>query len=82
MPDSITDEKTLKRPLEKNRELVRNAESEIRESVRRIKEGHSTQEGVGILYRLAGLFGQRLYFGPKTAPPRTKKQKVKMNEKV
>ena len=43
MPDSITDEKTLKRPLEKNRELVRNAESEIRESVRRLKEGHPTQ---------------------------------------
>jgi len=66
MPDSIGDEKALKRPIEKNRELVRAAEQKIKESVRQLKEGHPTQEGIGFLYRLAGIFGQRLYFGHKT----------------
>ena len=66
MPDSIGDEKALKRPLETNRELVRSAESKIKESVRLLKEGNPTREGLGPLYQMAGLFGQRLYFGHKT----------------
>lgn len=66
MPDSIGDEKALKRPLEKNKELVRAAESKIKESVRLLKEGNPTREGLGPLYQMAGLFGQRLYFGHKT----------------
>ena len=66
MPDSIADEKALKRPLEKNRELVKQAEQKIKESVKRLKAGRPTQEGIGTLYRLAGFFGQRAYFGHKT----------------
>ena len=66
MPDSIADEKALKRPLEKNRELVKQAEQKIKESVKRLKAGDPTQEGIGALYRLAGFFGQRAYFGHKT----------------
>ena len=66
MPDSIADEKALKRPLEKNRELVKQADQKIKESVKRLKVGNPTQEGIGILYRLAGYFGQRAYFGHKT----------------
>lgn len=66
MPDSIGDEKALKRPLEKNRELVRLSESKIKESVRLLKEGKPSQEGLGPFYRMAGFFGQRLYFGHKT----------------
>ena len=66
MPDSIADEKALKRPLEKNKELVKQAEQKIKESVRQLKEGHPTQEGIGLLYRLAGFWGQRAYFGHKT----------------
>ena len=66
MPDSIADEKALKRPLEKNKELVKQAEQKIKESVRQMKEGHPTQEGIGPLYRLAGFWGQRAYFGHKT----------------
>ena len=66
MPDSIGDEKALKRPLDKNRELVREAEQKIKDSVKFLKEGHPTKEGIGPLYRIAGLFGQRLYFGHKT----------------
>lgn len=66
MPDSIGDEKALKRPLDKNRELVREAEQKIKDSVKQLKEGHPTKEGIGPFYRIAGFFGQRLYFGHKT----------------
>ena len=72
MPDSIADEKALKRPVEKNKEIVRQAEQKIKKSVRRLKEGHPTQEGIGILYRLAGFWGQRAYFGHKTREYSTK----------
>ena len=66
MPDSIADEKALKRPPEKNKELVKQAEQKIKESVKRLKADKSTQEGIGVLCRLAGFFGQRAYFGHKT----------------
>ena len=66
MPDSIADEKALKRRLEKNKELVIQAGQKIKECVRQLKEGHPPLEGMGLLYRLAGFFGQRLYFGHKT----------------
>lgn len=66
MPDCIGDEKALKRPLEQNRALVRAAEQKIEISVKKCKEGAPPQEGIGFLYRLAGLFGQRLYFIHKT----------------
>ena len=66
MPDSIADEKALKRPLKKNKELVIQAGQKIKECVRQLKEGHPPLEGMGLLYRLAGFFGQRLYFGHKT----------------
>ena len=66
MPDSIADEKALKRPLEKNRELVKQADQKIKESVKCLKAGKPTQEGIGLLHRLAGFFGQRAYFGHKT----------------
>lgn len=66
MPDSIADEKALKRPLEKNKELVRAAEKKIDNAVQNIKNGKPPQEGIGFLYHIAGLFGQRLYFYNKT----------------
>lgn len=66
MPDSIGDEKVLKRPLEKNKELVKKAEQKISKSVHLLKLGKPTQEGIGILCRMAGFFGQRLYFEHKT----------------
>ena len=56
MPDSIGDEKVLKRPLEKNKELVKKAEQKIRKSVQLLKAGKPTQEGIGISYRLSGAF--------------------------
>ena len=66
MPDSIADEKALKRPIEKNKELVKQAQQKIKESVKRLKAGNPTQEGIGVLYRMAGFFGQRAYFGHNT----------------
>ena len=60
MPDSISDEKILKRSPEKNRELVKAAEQKIRKAVSHLKSGNPTQEGIGVLYRMAGFFGQRL----------------------
>lgn len=66
MPDSIGDEKALKRNFEKNKVLVMNAEEKIYKTVQDIKNGKPPQEGLGILYHLAGLFGQRLYFWGKT----------------
>lgn len=66
MPDSIADEKVLKRPLEKNIMLVNVANQKIKKAVFEIKRGKYPQEGLGILYRIAGFFGQRLWFGYKT----------------
>ncbi len=67
MPDSIADVAALKRPFEKNKKLVRQAEQKICKTLHAIKNGKPPQEGIGFWYRLAGLFGQRLYFYHKTA---------------
>lgn len=66
MPDSIGDEKALKRPLERNQKLVADATEKIKAAVKDIKDGKPPQEGIGFLYHMAGLFGQRLYFIHKT----------------
>lgn len=66
MPDSIGDVRVLKRNFEKNRKLVKRAEEKIHKAVCSIKSGKTPQEGLGMGCRLAGLFGQRLYFGWKT----------------
>lgn len=77
MPDSIADEKALKRPLEKNKELVKLAEQKIDKAVQNMKKGKVPQEGIGFFYHLAGLFGQRLYFYSKT---KRYSNKVKVNK--
>lgn len=66
MPDSIGDEKALKRSLAQNQELVRAAEQKLKAAARAYKDGHPPREGLGLWSRLAGLFGQRLYFRNKT----------------
>lgn len=40
MPDSIGDEKVLKRPLEKNKEFVKKAEQKISKAVQFLKSGN------------------------------------------
>ena len=66
MPDSIGDEKALKRSLEKNKEIINNAIIKIDKSVIAFKNNKPKKEGLNIFYHIAGLFGQRLYFGHKT----------------
>ncbi len=66
MPDSIGDEKVLKRPIEKNRLLIKNAEEKIKKSAERLKKGKPTKNGLNFLSHMIGLFGQRLWFGHKT----------------
>lgn len=66
MPDCIGDEKLLKKSLEENRTLISKAEKKISLAVSRLKEGTPHKEGLGILYHVVGLFGQRLWFYGKT----------------
>ncbi len=76
MPDSICDERVLKRSFEENKKIVMKSEKKICRSVRKIKSGKPPQEGLGIVYHLAGLLGQRLYFFWKT---QTYTNKLKIN---
>lgn len=66
MPDSIGDEKALKRSLEENRKLIADAGEKIKQAVRQYQNDKPPQEGIGLGCRMAGMFGQRLYFGHKT----------------
>ena len=66
MPDSIADEKVLKRSIEKNIQLVKNANSKIVKAVAQIKNGKYPQEGLGVVSCLAGFLSQRLWFGYRT----------------
>lgn len=66
MPDCIGDEKVLKKSLEQNKQLVKAAEAKIKDAVLRFKNNMPTQEVIGFLYHMAGLFGQRLWFYNKT----------------
>lgn len=66
MPDSIADEKALKRSSEKNKTLILEAEKKIMQAAHDFQNGCPPQEGIGLLPHLAGLFGQRLYFYTKT----------------
>ena len=72
MPDSIGDEKVLKRAKEANREIVEKADRKIAIAVEGFKKGSPMKEGLSIFSHLAGLLGQRLWFYGKTA---TYKQK-------
>ena len=46
MPDSIGDEKALKRPLTKNQELVEKAVHKIEKAAQELKDGNPPQEGL------------------------------------
>lgn len=66
MPDSICDERALKRSLQENRAIVERAVLKIKSAVCALKNGDPPREGIGVICHLAGLFGQRLYFYNKT----------------
>lgn len=66
MPDCIGDEKLLKKTPDENRALIRSAEKKMNTAATKFKDGHPDKEGLGALYHIAGLFGQRLWFYGKT----------------
>lgn len=66
MPDSISDEKALKRSIEENRRLVAKAGEKTAEAARNMRKGTPPQDGIGPFCHLTGLFGQRLYFYNRT----------------
>lgn len=67
MPDAVCDNKLLKKSLEENRKIVRDADDKLERIARTIREqGSYPQEGLSLVSHLAGLFGQRLWFYGKT----------------
>lgn len=66
MPDSIADEKVLKRTKQKNIELVQKATQKIKSAAINTKNGRPPQEGLSVFSRAIGFIGQRLWFGYKT----------------
>ena len=67
MPDAVCDSKMLKKPLEENQRIIREADGKIDRAAAKIREsGTYPKEGLGFIAHLAGLFGQRLWFYNKT----------------
>lgn len=66
MPDCICDVKALKRSIGENKKIVIKANHKLKKAAEQLKMGAPTREGLGSLYHLAGLFGQRLWFYNKT----------------
>jgi ferredoxin len=62
MPNCIADVKLLKKTHKENRLLIEQTDKKIEQSSKRFREGKYTKEGLNILYHIAGLFGQRLWF--------------------
>lgn len=67
MPDSVCDSKLLKKDIERNRQVVKNADERIEQVAEQIRQGKYPQEGLSLTAHLKGLFGQRLWFYRKTA---------------
>ncbi len=66
MPDSVCDVGLLKKSVEENREIIKAADSKIEKWADNIKKGRFPKDGLFLCDRLAGLFGQRLWFSKKT----------------
>ena len=67
MPDSIGDNKLLKKSLDISKKMVKDADERIEMIAKQIKDtGRYPQEGLSFFAHLAGLFGQRLWFYNKT----------------
>ncbi len=77
MPDSICDEPLLKRNFDKNKKLILNTEQKIKKSAYNLRCKKSSKDGIGVICRLIGFFGQRLYFGYKT---KSYSDKLKINK--
>ena len=67
MPDSVCDVKLLKKDIEQNREIIRQADKKLENVAKQIKQGIYPKDGLSFWAHMAGLFGQRLWFYGKTA---------------
>ena len=67
MPDSVCDSKLLKKSIEQNREIIRQADKKIERIAEQIRHGKYPKDGITRIAHIAGLFGQRLWFYKKTA---------------
>lgn len=72
MPDSISDCKMLKKPVEECARIVREADVRITKAALSVASGKYPQEGLSFWAHMAGLFGQRLWFYNKTTGYRKK----------
>ena len=78
MPDAVCDSKLLKKTLEENKRIVREADIKIENATRDIRQsGKYPREGLSFVAHLAGLFGQRLWFYNKTTDY---SRKLKIND--
>ena len=66
MPDSVCDNKLLKKDIEENRQIVKNADRRIEQVAEQIRRGKYPQEGLSFIAHIKGLLGQRLWFYHKT----------------
>ncbi len=66
MPDSVCDSKLLKKSIEENKQIVKNADKCIEQIAEQIRQGKYPQEGLSLISHIKGLFGQRLWFYRKT----------------
>ncbi|ERF60954.1 EFR1 family ferrodoxin [Treponema socranskii] len=62
MPDCIADVKLLKKTPEENGALIAAVQKKIAQTAEDIKRGIYPKDGLSFLHRIAGLFGQRLWF--------------------
>lgn len=66
MPDAVCDNKMLKKPLEENKKIVKEADKKIEKAAMDIRNGIYPKEGIRPYHRIIGLLGQRLWFYSKT----------------
>lgn len=61
MPDCVGDVRLLKKPIERNKEIVQKANYKLQRAAKRLKEGTKIKNGIGPFSQLAGLLCQRLW---------------------
>lgn len=66
MPDSVCDNKLLKKSIEENRKIIQRADKRIEQIAEQIRNGQYPQEGLSFISHIKGLLGQRLWFYHKT----------------
>ena len=63
MPDNICDVSLLKKSKTEDANIINQAHISIDNAISKIKKGLKVKQGLSFISHMAGLFGQRLYFG-------------------